>query len=137
MNKNSIKILLLIIALTSCQSKEQIRLDQYFVNGKNIYEAQCANCHQKDGKGLANLYPPIAGADFLKNKERVIYIIKNGVSGEMMVNGKTYNQQMPANPQLYDLDIAALTTYIYNQWGNEKSITEPDSVKKILEKQAL
>jgi cytochrome c551 len=134
MTKKIPTFLFLSIALASCQSKEQIKLDQYFVNGKNIYEANCANCHQKDGKGLANLYPPIDGADFLKNKEEVICIIKNGVSGEMIVNGKKYNQQMPANPQLYDLDIASLTTYIYNQWGNEKKITEPDSVKKILEK---
>lgn len=103
------------------------------INGRELYLKNCANCHQENGAGLGDLYPPIAGSDYLKNKEKVICIIRNGVSGDMVVNGKTYNQAMPANPELYDLDISSLVTYIYNEWGNEKTTTETYDVAQVLE----
>lgn len=129
------KLLVLIIAVvsfTSCQSEEKIKLEQYYIGGKELYEQNCANCHQKDGKGLQSLYPPIAGSDYLKDKEKVIYIIKNGLAGEIMVNGKKYNQPMPANNQLTNLDIAEVVTYIYNEWNGETKITEVKEVEKVL-----
>lgn len=121
-----------IISLSSCQSAEKIKLEQYYIGGKEIYELNCANCHQKDGKGLQNLYPALVGSDYLKNKEKVIYIIKNGLSGEILVNGKKYNQPMPANNQLTNLDIAEVVTYIYNEWNGETKITEVKTVEKVL-----
>jgi mono/diheme cytochrome c family protein len=124
--------IILLITFTSCQSEEKVKLEQYYIGGKEIYEKNCANCHQKDGKGLQNLYPPIAGSDFLKNKEQVILAIKSGISGEIVVNGKKYNQPMPANNQLQNLDIAEVVTYIYNEWGGEKTITETKFVEQVL-----
>lgn len=121
-----------VVSLSSCQSEEKIKLEQYYIGGKEIYELNCANCHQKDGKGLQNLYPPIAGSDYLKDKEKVIYIIKNGLAGEILVNGKKFNQPMPANNQLTNLDIAEVVTYIYNEWNGETKITEVKEVEKVL-----
>lgn len=126
-------LILAVVSFTSCQSEEKIKLEQYYIGGKELYEQNCANCHQKDGKGLQNLYPPIAGSDYLKDKEKVIYIIKNGLSGEIMVNGKKYNQPMPANNQLTNLDIAEVVTYIYNEWHGETKITEVKEVEKVLD----
>ena len=123
-----------IITISSCQSEEKIKLEQYYIGGKEVYELNCANCHQKDGKGLKNLYPPVAGSDYLKDKEKVIYILKNGLSGEILVNGKKYNQPMPANNQLTNLDIAEVVTYIYNEWNAETKITEVKVVAKVLNK---
>ncbi len=125
-------LILAVVSFTSCQSEEKIKLEQYYIGGKELYEQNCANCHQKDGKGLQNLYPAIAGSDYLKDKEKVIYIIKNGLSGEILVNGKKYNQPMPANNQLTNLDIAEVVTYIYNEWNGETKITEVKEVEKVL-----
>ena len=69
----------------------------------------------------------------LENKEEIICMIRYGASGEMVVNGKTYNQAMPANRNLYDLDIASIVTYIYNEWGDESVATPTDTVTEILE----
>lgn len=121
-----------VISLSSCQSEEKIKLEQYYIGGKEIYELNCANCHQKDGKGLQNLYPALAGSDYLKDKAKVIYIIKNGLAGEIFVNGKKFNQPMPANNQLTNLDIAEVVTYIYNEWNGETKITEVKEVEKVL-----
>ena len=125
-------ITFLIITFTSCQSEEKIKLEQYYIGGKEVYELNCANCHQKDGKGLQSLYPPVAGSDYLKNKDKVIYLIKNGLVGVILVNGKKFNQPMPANNQLTNLDIAEVVTYIYNEWNGETKITEVKEVEKVL-----
>lgn len=121
-----------IITISSCQSEEKIKLEQYYIGGKEVYELNCANCHQKDGKGLKNLYPTLVNSDYLKDKEKVIYILKNGLAGEILVNGKKYNQPMPANNQLTNLDIAEVVTYIYNEWNGETKITEVKEVEKVL-----
>jgi cytochrome c551 len=133
-NKLIIHLSYLIFLLPSCQSNEKLKLEQYYIGGKEIYEQNCANCHQKDGKGLQNLYPPIAGSDFLKDKTKVILLIKNGISGEIGVNGKNYNQPMPANNQLQNLDIAEVVTYIYNEWKVEYKVTTTEEVAKVLNK---
>jgi mono/diheme cytochrome c family protein len=127
-----LKYLPFLFLLISCQSKEKVKLEQYYIGGKEIFEKNCANCHQKDGKGLQNLYPPIAGSDYLQNKAQVILAIKNGLTGEIKVNGKTYNQPMPANSHLQSLDIAEVVTYIYNEWENEQKITTVEEVEKVL-----
>ena len=117
----------------SC-SQEDVKLKQYYIDGQALYKLHCANCHQDNGQGLAGLYPPIAGSDFLKdNKNLILCSMRYGLKDTIVVNGKTYRQPMPANTQLQALDVAEIGTYIYNEWGNEKVITDVKSVQKVLE----
>lgn len=120
--------------LIACQSEEELKREKYFVAGEQLYKEHCSNCHQTDGKGLAALYPPIKGSDYLKNKEKVICLIRHGLSDSIVVNGRPYNRPMPANPQLANIDVAEIVTYIYNEWGNEKTISEVKDVSKVLDK---
>lgn len=113
-------------------SRDEIRLQQYRVEGAKIYATYCANCHQQDGKGLASLYPPLAGSDYLlENLPRAACIIKNGQSKEIVVNGVTYSQMMPANP-ITNLEIAEVLTFIGNAWGNEAGLIGVKDVDKWL-----
>ena len=64
--------------------------------------------------------------------EEVICLIKNGISGEIIVNGQSYNQPMPGVASLTDLEIAEIATYIYNSWGHDKGIIELKLVTKTL-----
>lgn len=114
-------------------SRTEIRLKQYRVEGSKIYATYCANCHQQDGKGLASLYPPLDGSDYLlENLARAACIIKNGQMKEIVVNGETYNQMMPGNP-ISNLEIAEVLTYITNAWGNEAGLTGVKDVDKWME----
>lgn len=122
-----------IVAITlSCQSDEEIKRQRYITEGILIYKTNCANCHQTNGQGLAALYPPLAGSDYLANKNSVICLIRYGQQGPIQVNGKRYNRPMPAQPQLSDLEIAELTTYIYNEWEKETTVTDVKTVTPIL-----
>lgn len=143
MIRNSAMILLLalLIACSSSTSEHtdkesattdrrtEIRLQQYMVQGKSLYQLHCANCHQQDGQGLAQLYPPLAKADYLMDDlERAACIIKNGMTGEITVNGIKFNQAMPANQNLTPIEIAEIVTYISNSWGNDAGLTSTRKV---------
>jgi mono/diheme cytochrome c family protein len=122
----------LLLVQFGCQSEQEIKRQKYITEGILIYQTNCANCHQKKGEGLAALYPPLAGSDYLQKKDSVICLIRHGLQGPITVNGKAYNRPMPAQPQLSDLEVAELTTYIYNEWGHENSLTDVKKVTAIL-----
>jgi cytochrome c551 len=126
---------LLAILATGCSKTESsrpatsVKFDQYFVHGEQLYIKNCSNCHQKNGTGLGLLYPPINGSDYLaQHKDEVICLMRNGKSGELIVNGKNFNKEMPAIPSLTDLEIAEIATYIYNSWGRDDGIIEVSEV---------
>ena len=118
---------------SSMTSRDEIRLKQYQVQGAKVYATYCANCHQQDGKGLASLYPPLAGSDYLlEDLPRAACIIKNGQSKEIVVNGVAYSQMMPGNP-ITNLEVAEVLTFIANAWGNEGGLVGVKDVDKWLE----
>lgn len=102
--------------------------------GAKVYKGYCATCHQANGQGLANIYPPLAKADWLKSqpKEKVIESVIYGLRGPITVNGKKYNGVMNPLPSNYtDEDIAAVITYVYNSWGNPGTVVTAADVKKV------
>ena len=133
---------LLVAAVVACtgksgdngaMNKESVKLEQYIVEGQQLYLQYCSNCHQANGQGLAKLYPPLNNSDFLENNiDSVVCIIKNGLNGPIVVNGVEYNQLMPANYNLTALEIAEITTYIYNSWGREDGLIKVTDVEKKL-----
>lgn len=89
----------------------------------------CAACHQATGRGLPNLFPPLAGSDYLNaDKSRAIKIVIYGHQGEVLVNGVKFNNNMPAFP-LGDHDVANVLTYVYNSFGNAGLEVTPEEVK--------
>jgi len=88
------------------------------------------------GAGLGKLIPPLKGSDYLlTNVPRAAKVIKYGLKGPVMVNGTEYNQPMPANPRLTNLELTELLTYISNNWGNEHgSITIAEVEEALKEK---
>ncbi len=110
------------------------KYQQYYVQGEVLYKNYCSNCHQADGSGLGRLYPPLNKSDFLtENFASVVCLIKNGVSGELIVNGVMYNQPMKGNPALTELEVAEIATYIYNTWTNQKGMIEVSEVTALLD----
>ncbi|MGC4022043.1 MAG: cytochrome c [Cyclobacteriaceae bacterium] len=116
----------------SCSIRDS-KFQQYYVQGQTLYEKHCSNCHQKNGKGLGLVYPPLEQSDYLmKNINRSFCIMKYGTSGEVLVNGKSFNKSMPGIPSLTELEIAEVATYISNSWGNEYKRVEISEVDSVL-----
>lgn len=99
--------------------------------GKVFYTQTCAACHQPDGKGIPGAFPPLAASDFLnKDVKRAMGIVKNGLHGEIVVNGQKYNGVMPALG-VSDEDAANVLTYVYSVWGNSKKTVNPKDFSSI------
>lgn len=89
------------------------------VLGKEVFGA-CMQCHQENGKGVEGSYPPLAGSEYvLGDKRRLAAILLNGLTGEFVVKGKTYNSEMPTWAVRDDEEIAAVLTYVRASWGNK------------------
>lgn len=89
-------------------------------DGAALYAAMCAACHQAQGGGLAGVFPPLAGSEWVLGDERTAAaIVLHGVSGELTVKGIRYRGAMPSfKTQLDDDQLAALLTHLRGQWGN-------------------
>lgn len=100
-------------------------LAQSIKRGQEVFNATCKNCHQENGQGQPGVYPPLAKSDFLaKDAKRAIGIVRNGLNGEITVNGKVYNNDMPAQTQLTDQQVSDVLNFVRNSWGNKgKAIT--------------
>ena len=99
--------------------------------GRKLFGSICAACHQPTGQGLPNVFPPLAGSDFLNaDKKRAIKIVINGRKGEVTVNGSKFNNSMPSFP-LSDDDIAYVLTFVYNSFGNSGLEVDPSEVKTL------
>ena len=131
-----VRVCLLVIAnslLMGC-SQQDNKFQLYVRQGEELYLKNCSNCHQKDGKGLGLVYPPLDISDYMDtNFNNVICLIEHGREGELMVNGKSFDKEMPGIPSLTDLEIAEITTYLYNQWGRERGIVDVKEVTAILQ----
>lgn len=96
--------------------------------GEAVYNAVCLACHMADGSGVPGMHPPLTGTERVNgDKEQLIDIVLNGMTGEIEVNGEIYNGIMPPNTHLTDKQIADVLTYIRSNFGNESSeITEEE-----------
>jgi mono/diheme cytochrome c family protein len=93
--------------------------------GGMVYTDFCMQCHMANGKGIPGTFPPLATSNWLTEKRtESIHAVKFGQSGEIVVNGESYNGVMiPMG--LSDEEIADVLNYIMNSWGNrqEKMVT--------------
>ncbi len=90
-----------------------------YVQGKRLYDIHCANCHMPDGNGLAALYPPLAGSDYLQaHQELLPCIIRHGLRDTITVKGKVYDQPMEGIKNLNEVEITNIINYINQAWGN-------------------
>lgn len=126
-------LLVSLCYLSSCQSNISIQTAQYAVNGQKLYKTHCENCHGAKGEGLGKLYPPLTDNEFLTEyREKLSCIVRYGLHEEIEVFGEKYDQPMPGNTILTDLDIAYILTYVTTTFGNSDSTYTHDEVKMAL-----
>lgn len=101
-------------------------------SGRVMYNTYCAACHQRNGKGDNNRFPPLEGSQWVTgNQERLIDVVLNGMQGPIEVNGITYNGLMPSNRHLDNHAIASILTYVRERFGNEATPVSALKVEEI------
>lgn len=100
--------------------------------GQTIYAHACVSCHEADGSGAPRIYPPLPGNANLQSTDpaSTLRIILEGVQ-TVTTPRATNPGSMPAYAkQLSDQEIADVTNYIRNSWGNAAPLVTPEQVKK-------
>lgn len=101
------------------------------VLGAELFVSQgCVACHQSTGQGLPGLYPPLAGSEWVHGPpERLSRIVLQGFEGPVEIQGQLFNNVMPGfGTVLDDQQIAAVLTYIRQEWGNQADPVPPSIV---------
>jgi mono/diheme cytochrome c family protein len=103
--------------------------------GAQVYLTYCGTCHGNDGKGRADLLPPLAGNSGVLQPDpaSLINIVLNG-AGRLVVNGVPDSYRMtPFRALLSDQDVADVATFIRKGWGNAAGTVEASQVQKLRE----
>ena len=88
--------------------------------GEKVYAANCAACHQANGKGAGPI-KPLDGSPVVLDADKIreITTVLQGVN----------NGAMPSWRQLSDTELAAVITFTKNNWGNKTGqIVQPAEV---------
>lgn len=112
--------------------------------GKKLYNNNaCNTCHQPTGVGLPGAIPPLVASEWVTgSEERLIRIVLHGVQGPIKVEGHDYNSAMPAFGRVAgsgynwtDDKVAAVLTYIRQEWGNKAGPITAEKVAAIRTKE--
>lgn len=88
-------------------------------DGKAVYAANCASCHQPDGAGADGLAPPLQGTlgKRLAVRQYVPGIVLSGLAGKMVSKGVTYTGMMPSWAHLPDAELAAVVNHVLGSFN--------------------
>jgi cytochrome c oxidase subunit II len=108
------------MAKTADDPSKTYSADDLMQRGERIYAANCVACHQASGKGTPPAFPALAGSKIVNGpKEGAIDII---------LHGKPNTAMAAFGKQLSDTDIAAVSTFTRNAWGNKAGEVQPAEV---------
>ena len=93
-------------------SKVWVQAD-LIARGEKVYGANCAACHQSNGKG-GGAIKALDGSAKVLDADKTVQIM-------VLLNGQ--NNIMPAWKQLSDTELAAVITYTKNNWSNKTGQT--------------
>jgi len=107
-------------AAADAASGKTYTMAELMAKGKDVYTSSCAACHQAEGQG-GGPFPALKGSAVATTGSIADHIA-------IIANGKGI--MPPFGSQLSALDIAAVTTYERNAWGNNTGdVVQPSQVK--------
>jgi mono/diheme cytochrome c family protein len=88
--------------------------------GAAIYKDSCAACHKDSGEGDANLFPRLAGSALVQSDDptTLVRVVLHGTRAVSTAGAPTAPAMPAFDWRLEDAQVAAVVTYIRNNWGN-------------------
>lgn len=99
--------------------------------GKAVYMKTCVACHQPNGQGLAPVFPPLDGSEWLQLDNTVLAkLVLRGLQGPIKVKGADYNMVMaPLADALKDGEVADVLNYVRATYGKGGPLADEALVK--------
>jgi len=106
--------------------------------GARLYEAQCAQCHGKQGEGQADTYPALAGnrAVQMTPSHNLVLTVLQGGYGPSTQGRPQPHGMPPFQLTLSDAELASVLSYIRNAWGNQAPALSEFDINKFRNLQA-
>jgi len=100
--------------------------------GQAVYAKLCIACHEADGSGAPRIYPPLPANALLQsaNPSSTLRIILDGAHTVTTPRAPNTGEMPPYARQLSDEQIAAVTNYMRNSWGNAAPLVTPAQVAR-------
>jgi mono/diheme cytochrome c family protein len=100
--------------------------------GKEAYQRVCATCHQADGLGQKEVFPPLKGTEWTQYDSVIANIVLRGLSGTITVQGDRYASSMSSFAKdLSDAELVALIQYIQQEFNDRSSTITIEEVSAI------
>jgi cytochrome c oxidase subunit 2 len=90
---------------------------ELMARGEKVYQANCQVCHQASGQGVQGAFPALAASKVVASKDDQIALLLSGKNA------------MPSWKALSDVELAAVSTYTKNSWGNSAGDVQPAEIK--------
>jgi mono/diheme cytochrome c family protein len=100
--------------------------------GSAIYTDECSACHTPKGEGVPGLIPSLAGSASVQSADptSLLHVVLEGTRSVGTAGAPTASAMPPFGWLLIDEQVAAVTTYIRNAWGNAApAVTAGDASK--------
>lgn len=100
--------------------------------GQAVYARLCIACHEADGSGAPRIYPPLPANALLQsiNPSSTLRIILDGAKTVTTPRAPNTGEMPAYAKQLSDEQVAAVTNYMRNSWGNAAPLVTPAQVAK-------
>lgn len=100
--------------------------------GQAVYARLCIACHEADGSGAPRIYPPLPANALLQsiNPSSTLRIILDGAHTVTTPRAPNTGEMPAYAKQLSDEQVAAVTNFIRNSWGNAAPLVTPAQVAK-------
>ena len=98
--------------------------------GGQLYEKQCAGCHQRRGEGVPRIYPALANNESILMRypiNAIRIVVNGGFPPSTHGNPRPYGMP-PFGQDLSDQEIAAVVSYVRQSWGNHALPVSPAEV---------
>lgn len=125
--------------------ERDLTMEELMAQGEDVYQANCAACHQAGGEGVPGVFPPlVAGREFSASEQMLQPMRERGFLSEdnkivmgsikehidVVLNGIPGTAMAAFGPQLNDAELAAVITYERNAWGNKTGdVIQPKVIK--------
>ena len=100
--------------------------------GEKLYNGACIACHEADGSGAPRIYPPLPDNANLQSADAAstLRIILDGAQTVTTPRAPNKGSMPGYAAKMTDREIADVTNYIRNSWGNAAPLVTAEDVAK-------
>ncbi len=109
------------IALVQGQPSRTLAQEPDQARGARLFMDNCAECHQRDGRGIQDIYPALAGNEVVLGSGVDVALVLLIGRGEM----PSFAGAMTSS------DMATIINYVRNTWGNSGQPITPQTIESL------